>query len=107
MLAGLECVMCLLFNVQQRSTLNTSSHAHFTKDHSSITPRRSPSPTPSAISPLSSFFPKLAGNLVTGGMSTGSKTSVSHLVLVQLSQSLSENQHNMMNKFCKMMKVFV
>ena len=29
------------------------------------------------------------------------------VVLLQLSQSLSENQHNMMNKFCKMMKVFV
>jgi len=30
-----------------------------------------------------------------------------NLVLPQLSQSLSENQHNMMNKFCKMMKIFV
>jgi len=29
------------------------------------------------------------------------------LVLLQLSQSLLENQHNMMNKFCKMMKIFV
>jgi len=28
------------------------------------------------------------------------------VVLLQLSQSLSENQHNMMNKFCKMMKIF-
>src|SRR6267142_5132146 len=28
------------------------------------------------------------------------------LVLLQLSWSLSENQHNMMNKFCKMMKIF-
>jgi len=31
----------------------------------------------------------------------------SGLVLLQLSQSLSENQHNMMSKFCKMMKIFV
>jgi len=29
------------------------------------------------------------------------------VVLLQLSQSLSESQHNMMNKFCKMMKIFV